>query len=149
MYPWLYPWHLDCYRLEQSPPRSCSVGSAWGPLRTYDKLSGIPGLSLIDRIKIRDANATMYFTASIIGQANMLQVLCYLENPAGSMLWAVRPIARLCSNTPVPACVTFVSLVLDDGKGLASRFGVLKSAKRSTEHATGEAVCAVSPKSLT
>ena len=72
------------------------VGSSWGPLRSRDHLFGFPGLCVGDQLKILLGNKTMFATARIIRCCRRVHVPCCFENPAGSMIWKVDPIARLC-----------------------------------------------------
>ena len=79
-----------------SRARHGPFGSAWGPLRDNQNIYGFKGLSSRDQTKIKDGNATIMATCEILRLAVRLKIPCFLENPAGSMLWLAPPLARLC-----------------------------------------------------
>lgn len=81
-----------------SRARHGPFGSSWGPLRTNHHIYGLPGLSAVDRHKLLIGNRTMRVTARIIDLCIQYKVPCYLENPAGSMIWLAPPIAKHCNH---------------------------------------------------
>ena len=89
-----------------SRARHGPVGSSWGPLRTNSNLFRLPGLGFKDRQKIRQGNATTRITCEIIELALKFGIPCYLENPAGSMMWCVPPLKALCAQQQSQCFVT-------------------------------------------
>ena len=81
-----------------SRARHGPVGSSWGPLRTNHHIYGLPGLSSKDRHKLLVGNRTMRVSARIIGLCIQYHIPCFLENPAGSMMWCAPPIAKHCGH---------------------------------------------------
>ena len=82
-----------------SRARHGPVDSNWGPIRNNDNLYGLPNISEKDKVKIRCGNATMFSSARIIRKCIRCRVPCFLENPAGSMLWLAPPIDRVCKHS--------------------------------------------------
>ena len=81
------------------------VGSSWGPLCNNQYIYGIPGLASHDRHMIHVGNCTMSCTARLIRLCCKFKVPCFLENPAGSMMWHAPPILRLCRHFDSRCCV--------------------------------------------
>ena len=89
-----------------SRARHGPVGSSWGPLRSSYHIWGIPNLSSRDQAKIRHGNATVRATCHIIRCAVQFKVPCFLENPAGSMMWQAPPIKKLCMHRSSQVFIT-------------------------------------------
>ena len=71
---------------------------SWGPIRDNNHLYGLPNISEGDKVKIRTGNATMFSTARVVRQCIRCRIPCFLENPAGSMLWLAPPILKVCQH---------------------------------------------------
>ena len=81
-----------------SRARHGPINSSWGPLRNNQFLFGIPGLSSADRQKIKVGNATLHATTKVIQHAISFHTPCFLENPAGSMMWLTPRLQNLCQH---------------------------------------------------
>lgn len=81
-----------------SQARHGPIGSSWGPIRDDQHIYGLPNLRPSDQEKIRFGNATMRATCRIITACIQNRIACFLENPAGSMMWKAPPLVKLCSH---------------------------------------------------
>jgi hypothetical protein len=74
------------------------AGTPGGPLRSLQHLFGHPDALARphDHAKIIQGNRTMQATASVLRACLRSNAPCVLENPCGSPLFRVRPIAALC-----------------------------------------------------
>lgn len=71
------------------------------PLRSKDKLWGLPGLAPHGRSKVEAGNMFMEISAKLIQACRAAHIGWSLENPAGSYLWLMPPIAALCEQAGV------------------------------------------------
>jgi hypothetical protein len=55
-------------------------------------------LSSADRQKIKVGNATLHATTKVIQHAFSFHTPCFLENPAGSMMWLTPRLQNLCQH---------------------------------------------------
>ena len=65
-----------------------------GPLRDYDHLWGLPGLSRNDRQKVFTGNQLLRFTIRLLTLCEQFGIPYALENPYSSYAWHMPPLAR-------------------------------------------------------
>ena len=65
-----------------------------GPLRDYDHLWGLPGLSRNDRQKVFTGNQLLRFTIRLLTLCEQFGIPYALENPYSSYAWHLPPLAR-------------------------------------------------------
>ena len=58
-----------------------------GPLRSYDSIWGLPGLSVADQSRVRTGNLLLRFSIRILELCEQLQIPYALENPYSSYAW--------------------------------------------------------------
>ena len=81
-----------------SRARHGPVGSSWGPIRSDHYVMGLPGINPSDELKVRLGNSTMRISARIIHACIKTTICCFLENPAGSLMWKAPPLLKVCSH---------------------------------------------------
>jgi hypothetical protein len=70
--------------------------SGWPPpLRSKERIWGLPGLSAADERRVQAGNATAIWAAKFFAEAARRGVPVALENPASSRLWSCPPILAL------------------------------------------------------
>ena len=78
-----------------STARHGPIGTSWGPIRSHDCPSGLPGISSRDADKVRAGNRTAAAAAWVFRLCMRFNVPVSMENPSSSIMWASRYFASL------------------------------------------------------
>ena len=65
-----------------------------GPLRSYDFIWGLPGLSVADQSRVRTGNMLLQFSIRILELCEHLGIPYALENPYSSYAWHTPTIVK-------------------------------------------------------